>query len=295
MNKEKLSCLIIAYFNKFTFKQEQILLKIFKSYTNILNANFKNLDFPPAFNKKLYEFKLFINSFNLNKTLKYLQKEDINFVCRFENNYPKNLKEIYNPPLVLFYKGYLENINIPCLAIIGTRLNSSYGEKIVPYIIKDLKNICIVSGLALGIDALAHKNALDYNLKTVAVLGSGLDFKSFYPKQNIFLMRKILQNNGIIISEYPPFTPPLKNNFRLRNRIVSGLSRAVLIIEAKERSGTRITANYALEQDRDVLAIPGSIFSEDSMTCNSLISQGAMLIKNGEDINNLFNSYLTGP
>jgi DNA processing protein len=293
MNKEKLACLIIAYFNKFTIKQEQILLKIFKSYTNIVKTNFKNLNFSPSFNKKIYEFKLFKNSFNLNQTLKYLKTEKINYVCRFEDNYPKNLKEIYNPPLILFYKGCLSNTKLPCLAVIGTRLNSSYGEQVTKHIIKDLKNICIVSGLALGIDALAHKNAIDYNLKTVAVLGSGLDFKSFYPKQNIFLMRKILQNNGTIISEYPPKTPPVKNNFRLRNRIVSGLSRAVLIIEAKERSGTRITANYALEQNRDVLAVPGSIFSENSLTCNNLISQGALLIKNGSDINNLFNSYLT--
>ena len=285
MFEERYACLIIAYFNKFTFKEEQILLRIFKSYTNFIKINFLTIKLSSRFEEKIRSFIIFKNTFNLDKTLRYLKSENIEFICIFEDNYPQNLKEIFNPPLVIFYKGNLNNFNYKCLAIIGSRKNSLYGEKVTDYIIKDLKDVCIVSGLALGIDALAHQNALKYNYKTIAIIGSGLDFESFYPKKNIFLMRKILQNGGTIASEYPPKTPALKNNFRLRNRIISGISKAILIIEAKKRSGTIITANYALEQNREVLVVPGNVFSENSETCNYLISQGASLIKNGEDVN----------
>lgn len=290
MRKERLSCLIISYFNKFTFKQEKILLEKFKSYTNFINSNSINFKLPILFYNKIIEFNIFKKQFNLEKELEYLNKESIKFVCSFEINYPKNLKEIYNPPLVLFYKGELKNTKYNCLAIIGSRKYSYYGFSVTNFLIKDLNNLCIVSGLAVGIDTLAHNNALKYNLKTIAVLGSGLDNESIYPKENKELLNNIIQNNGLIISEFSPKTKALKNNFRLRNRIISGLSRAVLIIEGKDKSGTKITANYALEQNRDIFAVPGNIFSQNSYTCNKLISQGAILIQNAKDINDFFQS-----
>jgi len=179
-------------------------------------------------------------------------------------NYPKLLREIPNPPKQLYYKGDINLIHKPCISIVGTRKFSGYGEEMTEKIIQELSvlDICIVSGLALGIDSIAHRTAMECDLPTIAVLGSGID--NIYPSQNFELAEEI-QNLGLIISEYPDLTDPIKTNFPQRNRIVSGLSIATILIEAPEKSGALITAKLAVEQNRELFIVPGDVDRENSI------------------------------
>ena len=200
--------------------------------------------------------------------------------------YPKQLKNIYDPPAKLYVLGNKELLNQSGIAIVGTRRASIYGKKVALQFSKDLsqKGINIISGLALGIDTYAHLGTLQQNSigKTIAVLGSGLD--NIYPRQNIELAKQIIKRGGCLISEYPIGTKPERQNFPQRNRIISGLSNGVLVVEASEKSGALITADFALEQGREVFAVPGSVFSHTSMGTNNLIKQGAKLITKYEEI-----------
>ena len=213
-----------------------------------------------------------------------LEKHQIKIVTINDNDYPPLLREISYPPLGLYYQGEISYLSDPlCLAVVGTRRVSEYGKLVIEKLIKELipYNFVIVSGLAFGVDTLSHKAALRNQGKTVAVLGTGLD--NIFPKTNISLSKEIIQN-GTLISEYPLNTPSFKYHFPWRNRIISGLSKATLIIEAPEKSGALITANFALEQNRDVFAIPGSIFNRNSQGTNNLIQHGAKLIAQVKDI-----------
>ena len=178
-----------------------------------------------------------------------------------------------------------------CLAVVGTRKFSAYGRQATEEIVYQLaeRGLTIISGLALGIDALAHLACLNANGKTVAILGSGADQPSVYPSSNRYLIDKIISSQGAVISEYPVGTAPTKYTFPMRNRIISGLAKGVLVIEAPESSGALITAKYALDQNRDVFAIPGSIYSHNSKGVNNLIKQGAKLITGADDILQEFN------
>ena len=173
-----------------------------------------------------------------------------------ERNYPEKLKYIYNPPKVLYVLGNDKILNHKAIAVIGCRDCSEYGKKIAYEFTKEFarKNTIVISGLARGIDTYAHKGVVSAKGKTIAILGCGLDI--IYPPENIELYKQILKNDGAIISEYPLGTKPLKQHFPARNRIISGLSDGVLVIEAKERSGTLITVEHALEQGKDVYAVP---------------------------------------
>lgn len=205
-----------------------------------------------------------------------------------DNNYPPLLKKIKNPPKILYFRGNLPKENEKCFAIIGTRRCSSYGKEITFKITTDLveAGLIIVSGFAPGIDTIAHKIAIENKKKTIAVLGTGLDEESVYPKSNLKLINKILENGGCLISELPPKTPGAKYTFPQRNRIISGLSLGVLVVEAKIKSGAIITAEYAFEQKRKVFAVPGSIFSQTSKGCHYLIKKGAKLVEKADDILN---------
>jgi len=199
--------------------------------------------------------------------------------------YPQILKKIKNPPKVIYFSGKI----LPkekCFAIVGTRRCSSYGKEIAFQIAKDLTEtgLTIVSGMAPGIDTFAHKGALEVKGRTIAVLGTGIDEKSIYPKSNLKLAKEILKFGGALISEYPPGTKGAKFTFPKRNRIISGLSLGVLVVEARLKSGALITAKYAIEQKRKVFAIPGSIFSQTSKGCHFLIKRGAKLIEEAKDI-----------
>lgn len=204
-----------------------------------------------------------------------------------DENYPELLKQIYAPPAVLYYKGQLDNKKDSfSLAVVGTRKCSTYGQQITPLLVSDLARagLTIVSGLALGVDALAHEATLKESGRTIAVLGSGLDEKNIYPSYNRYLSEKIIASNGLLISEYPVGVEPLRNNFPQRNRIISGLSLGTLVIEAPEDSGALLTARFALEQNREVFAVPGSVFSEHSLGPHNLIKMGAKLIVSAADV-----------
>lgn len=211
--------------------------------------------------------------------------EGIKTISLKDKNYPKLLKEIKNPPKVLYCRGEVlpkEN----CFAIVGTRRCSTYGKEIALEIAGDLAEtgLTIVSGLAPGIDTFAHQAAVERGKRTIAVLGTGIDEKSIYPTSNIKLARKILETSGCLISEYPPGTPGSKFTFPQRNRIISGLSLGVLVVEAKEKSGALITAQWAKKQGRKIFAVPGPIRSSNSRGPNKLIKEGAKLVESANDI-----------
>ena len=202
-----------------------------------------------------------------------------------DKEYPSILKEIHNPPKQLFIKGEIKNQDKVAIAIVGTRRYSAYGKQVALDLSSKLAKlgITIVSGLARGIDTFAHKAALEAGGRTIAVLGSGMDQKSFSPSCNYALGEEIAQN-GAVITEYPEGTIGAIYTFPERNRIVSGLSLGVVIIEAPEQSGALITANLALEQNKEVFAIPGNIYDENSQGTHKLIKQGAKLVTCIEDI-----------
>lgn len=202
------------------------------------------------------------------------------------DEFPPQLLEIPQPPKNLYIRGKLPDPDLTYLAIVGSRNYTSYGKDICEKLIKGLKGypIVIVSGLALGIDSIAHKMALNVGLKTIAFPGSGLSDKAIYPKTNIFLAQEIIENDGCLISEFEPDFISTLYSFPQRNRLMAGMSKAVLIIEAEEKSGTLITARLALDYNKDVLAVPGSAFSSNSIGTNWLIKQGATPITSSEDI-----------
>jgi len=211
--------------------------------------------------------------------------EDIKTIDINNKEYPKFLKEIKDPPKVLYYRGKLEP-NDNCFAIVGTRRCSSYGKEAAVEIAGDLAEVglTIVSGLAPGIDTFAHQSTIERKKRTIAVLGTGIDERSIYPQSNLNLARKIIETGGCLISEYPPGTPGSQFTFPQRNRIISGLSLGVLVVEAKEKSGALITANWAKKQGRKVFAVPGPIYSSNSKGCHYLIKNGAKLVENVNDI-----------
>jgi DNA processing protein len=202
-----------------------------------------------------------------------------------DGSYPYLLREIADPPITLYVKGNWQAcFDAPCVAVVGSRRCSTYGENAGLMLARDLaqKGICIVSGLARGIDSAAHKGTIEAKGKTVAVLGTGID--NVYPKENARLVEQILDADGAIVSQFPLGTPPLKDNFPYRNRIISGLSLGVLIVEASERSGSLITARLAMEQNREVFAVPGNITSRNSFGTNYLIKDGAKLVQQWQDV-----------
>ena len=209
--------------------------------------------------------------------------EEINIDSKY---YPKQLKKIYDPPLKLYVLGNKQLLKGKGIAIVGARKATEYGKKIALQISKELSQIGIniISGLAIGIDTYAHLGTLHEECigKTIAVLGSGLD--KIYPKENIELARRIVKSGGCIVSEYPVGRSASKLNFPQRNRIISGLSKSVLVVEASEKSGSLITADFALEQGREVFAVPGDINKETSKGTNELIKQGAKIVTSYIDV-----------
>ncbi len=200
------------------------------------------------------------------------------------SQYPNALKEIYDPPPVLWVRGAVGLLALPSIAVVGTRHPSPYGSAVAEMLSRDLaaRRLLIVSGMARGIDTCAHKGALSARMPTVAVWGTGIDV--IYPKENKKLAEDILATGGAIVSEVPMGTFPAPQNFPRRNRILSGLSVAVLVVEAAENSGTRVTARCAAEQNRDLYAVPGNVTNKNSWTPNTLIKQGAKLVASWEDV-----------
>ena len=254
----------------------------------------------------------------LDYHIKYMKENNIDIIHIYEESYPQILKKIYDPPISLYIKGNKKMLNNKNIGIVGCRECTDYGKKAAKYFAYNLakENINIVSGLAKGVDSFAHLGCLstykenqncrknnngcgkqnsnyernDNNCgkqkqncgKTIAVVGNGLDM--IYPKENIELANEIIKSGGAIISEYPCGTKPDKMNFPARNRIISGISSGIIVVEAKEKSGTLITVDFALEQGRDVFVVPGNINSINSVGTNDLIKQGAKLVTTYRDI-----------
>ncbi|NLI57823.1 MAG: DNA-protecting protein DprA [Clostridium sp.] len=218
----------------------------------------------------------------VKKHLENIYKNNIKILTINDELYPSYLKNIYDPPVVLYVKGSFKR-NEKYLAVVGSRKATSYGLSMAQTISKELSNygITVVSGMARGVDSYAHKGVVDAGGRTIAVLGCGLDI--VYPYENKKLMESIIEN-GACVSEYLPGTAPLANNFPARNRIISGISLGVIVIEAGERSGSLITADFALEQGREVFALPGNVCSLKSAGTNKLIKEGAKIVTSIEDI-----------
>jgi len=279
-----------SYFNKIGPVNLAKLENYFPNLAEAFWANSFNLIKAGLNSKLINEFILWRPSFCLEKTLNDLEKKQIHFITWHDQSYPKILKEIFAPPPILYFKGQLNKGKKNRLAVVGSRKHSAYAEKIITELLAPVikAGIEIVSGLALGVDSLAHQATINYQGTTIAILGSGLDANYLYPPSNRQLAEDIINSGGGLISEFPPATPPYKYNFPQRNRIISGLAQATLVIEAKAQSGSLITAHYALEQNREVAAIPGNIFSEFSLGTNNLIKLGAKMVTKAEDILEIF-------
>lgn len=219
--------------------------------------------------------------------------EELNRIKKFggdvlildDGSYPTYLREIADPPITLYVRGDWQGcMDQPCVAVIGSRNCSTYGKNAAEMLARELasRGITIVSGLARGIDTAAHRGAIEGKGRTIGVLGTGID--AVYPKENTRLAGEILDSGGALVTQFPLGTPPLKDNFPYRNRIISGLSLGVLIVEASERSGSLITARLAMEQNREVMAVPGNITSGNSYGTNYLIKAGAKLVQQWQDV-----------
>lgn len=222
---------------------------------------------------------------NIEKEWQKLEKERVRAISKEDKEYPKLLKEIAKPPVLLYIKGNLLK-DEKYLASVGTRWPSDYGRMATPDLVGDLsEEFTIISGMARGIDSLSHRAAIDRDKRTVAVVGTGLDV--VFPPENKNLAKEI-EKKGAAISEFPLGTPALPYNFPLRNRIIAGMSVGTLVVEAKMKSGALITARIALEEGREVFAVPGPIFSKTSEGTNNLIKQGARLVNNANDVLSIF-------
>lgn len=211
-----------------------------------------------------------------------LNRKKYTIITLEDKKYPDYLREIFDPPCVLYCAGKVELLNGPAVSVVGARKPTPYGRAVAERLSRDLasRGLVVVSGMARGIDSIAHWGALQGG-ETVAVLGSGLD--RIYPRENARLFEKIM-DNGAVVSEYPLTSPPLGHHFPLRNRIISGLSLALVVVEAAARSGSLISARFALEQNREVMAVPGNLTSALSRGTNALIKGGAKLVESWEDV-----------
>lgn len=225
--------------------------------------------------------------FRPDEAAEQLTAGGIGLLSTDEPDYPHNLAHIPDPPL-LYTRGNCQLLREPhLLAVVGSRQHTAYGEQATFQLISGLdQRFVIVSGLALGIDALAHQAALAAGLPTIAVLGGGIDDPAIFPRNNYALAQKILANEGLIITEHRPGMRPRRHDFPRRNRIIAGLSRGVVVVEAAARSGALITALLGLEYNREVMAVPGTIFQPSSEGANMLLTRGAHLVRNGQDIAN---------
>ncbi len=260
------------------------LVAHFKSTEDIFNASIKQLTSVDGIElktaKSIKDYSDFeYGTHQINKA----RQEEIEIIDFWDEFYPENLKKIYDPPAFMFVKGTLAKQDKYAISIVGTRLPSSYGKLVAEKIAKELaqKGLVIVSGLARGIDTISHWAALQVGGRTIAVMGCGLDY--IYPGENKRLAEKIIEQ-GALISEFPMGTGPDAVNFPRRNRIISGLTLGTIVIEAGLKSGALLTANYALEQDREIFAVPGNINSPKSMGTNQIIKDGAKLISSANDV-----------
>ncbi|MFA6171702.1 MAG: DNA-processing protein DprA [Patescibacteria group bacterium] len=273
-------------FPKFGPVRTKKLKVYFPSWQAAFNANSSELMQAGIDEKIALEFSLHRKNINPDELMENIYRENIKLVAQNDPAYPSLLKEIPDPPALLYLRGELKEEDKYSVAIVGSRKFSTYGRQATDDIVKELAGgrIVIVSGLALGIDAISHIATVKSNGRTIGVLGSGVDKESIYPVANRNLAEKIIGSGGAIISEFPLGTKAMPFYFPQRNRIIAGLTRGTLVIEAAEKSGALITARFALDFNREVFAVPGSIYSPVSVGTNELIKQGALLVRSGSEI-----------
>ena len=270
---------------KLSVIKKELLLKKFKTPQNIWSLKKQELvtitELDENDVKQILEMKY---RENLDKYQNYIEKNKIQIITICDTNYPEQLKNIYDKPIVLYALGNTDILHKTGVAIVGCRDCSEYGKKTALKIGYELakKDLCIISGLAKGIDKYSHIGALEAGGSTIGVIGCGLDY--IYPYENKKVFERILENDGTIISEFKLGTKPEKYNFPLRNRIISGLSKKIIVVEARQKSGSLITAEYAINQGKDVYAVPGNITSNNSYGTNKLIEEGAFIFKNVDDL-----------
>ncbi len=261
------------------------LLKVFRSAQLAWSASFENLKKAGLGEKILDVFIGFRSTFNIELEKKKLKESGVVFIAQCDKEYPQSLKELPNPPIGIFAKGnrgLLTQEDI--LAVVGSRKTTQYGREVTASLTSVVaeQGVVIISGLALGIDAIAHSSSLDSEGRTIAVLGCGVD--CCYPQENYNLYKKILSSGGLIISEYGLSVPPSKGSFLARNRIIAALVKGVLIAEATEDSGSLVTAEWGKKLGKEIFAVPGPITSQNSYGTLGLIQKGAILIRGSEDI-----------
>ena len=276
--------LFISRISRLSTRDKILLSELFSTIDDLIDLQLKDLE--QILRRKLigmiYKPKQVRDE--VDKILNDIHDSDIEIAFYWDIAYPPMLREIYNPPFLLYKKGAILNHEIPSIAVVGTRKSTVVASTAAYNLgleMADL-NIYLVSGLAAGIDKAAHEGSVNRQGQMIAVLGNGIDY--IYPEGNAALGRKILELGGVILSEYPPGTPPLKYNFPARNRIISGLSRAVVIVEAPERSGALITAEFALEQGRDVFVHRCSLNSRMGAGCRKLLFDGAGIIDSAHNL-----------
>ncbi len=317
--KEKKYWIWLSLIPNLGSKKKQKLLNEYKNPEKIYYMKEKELLEVKGIGEKIVKDILSENIREcVQKNMEYMMKNNVDIISIRDKEYPHILKEIYDPPISLYCKGDASILNQKTIGVVGCREATKYGKSAAKYFGYHLakQNINIVSGLAKGVDSYAHIGAICAQIekcnlqkrdnspqvkennpqnttcpqgdnfescgKTIAVLGSGVDI--IYPRENEFLAKQILEKGGVILSEYPLGTKPDKINFPARNRIISGMSNGILVVEAKEKSGTLITVDFALEQGRDVFVVPGNINSHHSVGTNRLIQQGAKLITHYSEI-----------
>lgn len=262
------------------------LLAGFSSLEDAWRDNGEKLFHIDLSKKQLDNFLKFRKDNPPEKLFEEIAKENIEILTINDEAYPPQLKEIASAPPVLYIRGDQSILSNKSISVVGSRKFTEYGRRVTENLTKDLvrTGLTIVSGLALGIDGIAHQAALDADGITAAVLGTGIDDATIYPREHFNLAKWILESGGALITEQPPQTPSLKQNFPARNRIMAGLALGTLVIEAAESSGSLITAQFALEQNREVFAVPGDIFSPQSAGANQVIKKGAKLVSSAADI-----------
>src|SRR3989344_536014 len=255
----------------------------FKAAWEASTHDFTRLGFEANIVEAIAEQK---RTFNLEHRFQEITLQDIKILLEEDEGYPPVLRHMAEPPQILYIKGTLPEPTRPFLAIVGTRHPTSYGLEVCRSITEDLTRagIVIVSGMAIGIDTCAHKTCLENNGNTIAVVGSGISEYAIYPSSNRRLFHTITEQAGAVLSEYPPLMRAQQWTFPARNRIIAALTRGTLVVEAKQKSGALITARHAVEFGRDVFAVPGEVFRDQSVGPHNLIREGAMLVRNAKDI-----------
>lgn len=282
---------LLAHFPKITYARYKKLMNRFPEPEQAWLAEIPELIQAGWEEGIAHEFIAWREKIEPEKILELLARENIATLSIAEKNYPELLKQIADPPHTLFIRGKISDSSAPSIAIVGTRNYTSYGKQAADEIASALaeRGIIVVSGLALGIDGIAHEAILHAHGKTIAVLGCGVDRDTIYPSAHRNLAERIIFQGGAIISEYPPEFKPTQYSFPARNRIIAGLTLGTIVIEAAEESGALITAKCALDYNREVMAVPHPITSDRGKGTNNLIKQGAALITSAQDVMEVLN------